>query len=109
MARSTIEIEQHHDLDQDGNPAGGVTRSPGLHISWQNGPLGRGEHRRAQSGAMVEDVLKAAIGRLEFYQEGRFRCEDNARALQHLRDALDVLDRRTADRERRGVEGSHLE
>ena len=99
-----------NNLDSDGNPTGGVVVGNGFTISWQDGPLGRGEVRRAPNGAFVEDVIESARQRIEFYQTasgGRFACEQNDAAMWHLEQALIVLDDRTQDRESRGVEGTH--
>lgn len=103
-------IVQKHDLDENGNPAGGATRATGILIDWQDGPLGRGAERKEPNGAFVEGVLQAAIGRLQFYQKtagGKFACRENAIALTHLETALLWLEKRTADREEREVEGTH--
>lgn len=102
-------IESVHWVDAQGNPAGGSTFGNGFAISWQNGPLGRGAERRKPNGAFVEDVIAAAIHRLEFYQAGKFACTANARALASLQDAAKVLAERTKDREARGVEGINKE
>ena len=96
-----------HWLDADANPAGGVSTGRGFTISWQNGPLGRGETRREPNGAFVEDVIQAVIGRIEFYQASRFACQANADALAALYMAAEALDQRTRDREARQVEGTH--
>jgi hypothetical protein len=93
--------------DASGNPAGGTTFGGGFAIGWQNGPLGRGSERREPNGAFVEDVIWAAADRLRYYQAGHFACDRNARALEHLEAALAELEARTADREVRGVEGTH--
>ena len=101
---------QHHNLDVEGNPAGGRTKGTGFDIEWQNGPLGVGADRKAPNGAFVEDVLRAVIGRIEFYQTAsnrKFACRENAIALTHLETALLWLEKRTDDREARGVEGTH--
>lgn len=98
---------QRHDLDAEGRPDGGVTWGDGFTITWQKGPLGRGENRAIPNGAFVENIINAAIGRIEFYQAGQFACDENAEALQHLIDARDALRSRTANREARGVEGTH--
>lgn len=94
-------------VDSDGNPAGGVVSSVGMTISWQNGPLGRGESRRPPNGAFVEDVIQAAIARLDFYQESKFNCRENADAIIYLTRALDKLRSRTSRRESQGTEGTH--
>lgn len=100
-------IFQEHWNDDQGRPAGGVSSGRGLAISWQNGPLGRGDQRREPNGAFVEDVIQAAIGRIEFYEQSEFACDANKEALAGLRQAAEALDRRTQEREARGVEGEH--
>ena len=100
---------QEHWRDEKGDPAGGTTSGRGFTISWQNGPLGRGEERKEPNGAFVEDVIDAAIGRLEHYQRSRFACADNADAIHYLRRAAAALDNRTKAREARGIEGTHKE
>jgi hypothetical protein len=103
-------ITEDHALDVAGNPAGGTTSGLGISITWQNGPLGRGEDRKEPNGAFVEGVVQAAIGRLEFYQtanNGKFFCDENSAAIRALREALRMLERRTMLRKARGVEGTH--
>lgn len=101
-------INETHNKDMDGNPAGGETTGVGILIHWQNGPLMLDGRRAKPSGAFVEDVIQAAIGRISFYQESRFHTLHNAVALGHLRAALEALDERTRDRTDRGVEGTHV-
>ena len=48
-----------HWVDENGNPAGGITQGVGFTISWQNGPLGTGEERKEPNGAFVENVILA--------------------------------------------------
>ena len=93
-------------FSEDGVPEGGQTFGVGFAISWQRGPLGRGGERLEPNGAFVEDVIAAAKDRLEFYQESRFASPYNAVALEHLRMALESLNQRTLDREKRDVEGT---
>lgn len=93
--------------DDQGRPAGGCTHGRGFTMAWQDGPLGSGADRAEPNGAFVEDVITAAIGRLEFYQASPFACDENASALRHLRSALEDLRDRTAQRQARGVEGTH--
>jgi hypothetical protein len=96
-----------HWNDEDGNPSGGVSSGRGFAISWQNGPLGRGNERKEPNGAFVEDVIDAARDRIEYYQASRFNSEYNAQAIKHLEEALRWLNKRTEDREKRDVEGTH--
>lgn len=117
---------EEHRHDADGNPAGGVTYGIGFTISWQNGPqeklpkpvatrtaddpLGqRNWSRSPPNGALVEDVIAVAIGRLEFYEASRFACDFNKQALKHLAAAAAALDSRREDREDRDVEGTYQE
>lgn len=97
-----------HDL-----PAGGAVEGTGLSIQWQNGPLGvEGVDRQEPNGAFVETVIAAALQRIEWYQEvneGKFACNENAHAIDHLNGALYILNERTKDRVVRGVEGTHQE
>ena len=94
-------------LDKEGRPLGGVVKAKGLDISWQKGPLGKGLERKKPNGAFVETVIAAALQRLEFYQTTEFHCAENASAIQGLRTALGVLERRTMQRMAAGVEGTH--
>jgi hypothetical protein len=96
-------------LDENGNPSGGAVHGMGMHIEWQNGPLGREEDgtRIEPNGAFVEDVIAAAVQRIQHYQGSKFSCRENAIALTHLETALLWLDKRTRDREARRVEGTH--
>jgi hypothetical protein len=100
-------IQQVHNTYDNGDPAGGVTAATGLGIQWQNGPLAVDGVLRERNGAFVEDVIDAAIGRIEFYQAGPFHCLENAIALGHLRAAAEILAERTRDRKARGVEGTY--
>lgn len=100
-------ITSNHFTDKDGRPAGGTTYGEGFAIGWQNGPLVVDGERQQQNGAFVEDVIRAAIDRIEHYQTTEFRSHYNSSALIALQAALDHLKARTYDREQRGVEGTH--
>jgi hypothetical protein len=97
-------------LDDNGNPSGGWVLGKGLAIDWQSGPLGRGDARTGPNGAFVETVIAAALQRIQFDQQanqGKFACRENAIAITKLEEALLWLNKRTADREARSVEGTH--
>ena len=102
-----METLSHHWEDKDENPEGGMSQGKGFTISWQNGPLGRGNERKEPNGAFVEDVIWAVKDRLEYYQSSKFSCKNNQMAIEHLQYALDYLHNRTRDREKRKVEGTH--
>jgi len=103
---------------KDGNPAGGFAKDfvqgPAgppqelirFLIIWQRGPINREAGEQA-NGALVEDVIEVCKRRLEFYQDSPFACQQNARAIEHLKMALHFLSRRRNDRRERGVEGKH--
>lgn len=97
--------------DNKGNPAGGHVDAEGLSIYWQEGPLGSptDPDRREPNGAFVETVIRAAAQRIDYYQQSKFHCVENAIALGHLNAALEVLAERTRGRTVRGVEGTHTE
>jgi hypothetical protein len=100
-------ITENFSHDSDGNPTGGDTHGCGFHIRWQDGPLNVNGERSEPNGAFVETVIAACAGRIDFYQHSKFNSPHNAKALLHLGLALEALDNRTRDRERRGVEGTH--
>ena len=100
-------VFNQHWLDKKGNPAGGVSFGNGFAISWQNGPLGRGKNRKEPNGAFVEDVISAVLSRLYFYQRSKFRCKQNAHAIDHLNMAAVKLLTRTAIRKAAGIEGTY--
>jgi hypothetical protein len=71
---------QHHNLDAEGKPAGGRTKGTGFDFEWNSGPPDK------PNGATLEDVLEAAIGRLQFLQKAQPN-RDKAIALNHLETA----------------------
>ena len=102
------QLQEKHDVDDQGRPAGGVTTGTGINIHWQDGPLAVDGERKEPNGAFVEGVIQAALGRLEHYQTSQFKCRENALAITKLEEALHWCQHRTADREARGVEGTHV-
>jgi hypothetical protein len=99
-------ITCENNVDANGNPAGGAVSGKGILIMWQNGPLGRGTERKEPNGCFVETVIEASIQRIEHYQTTKFESPNNARALEHLREAVRELQTRTNERESRNVEGT---
>jgi hypothetical protein len=72
-------------------------------ILFQNGPI-------AESGVngITQEVLLAIVAdRLRSFQAGQYACPENATALTKIEEAQMWLQKRTLDRMRRGVEGSH--
>jgi len=52
-------------------------------------------------------IIDIARSRLEFYQDSKFNCDENRRAINALEVALEALASRTARRETAGTEGTH--
>ena len=74
-------------------------------VLFQNGPI----KEFAVNGITGEALLAIQIDRLRAFQEGLYRCRENAIALTHCEDALMWLQRRTVARIKRGVEGTHAQ
>ncbi len=55
------------------------------------------------NGVTPEILLEVLIDRFEGYQAGKFACEENDAALTGMREALEAIRRRRADRQKRGV------
>lgn len=101
-------FKSEHWTDVKGNPAGGNTYGDGFAIGWQNGPLKVfGCERKKPNGAFVDNIIKAVLDRLEFYQTTKFECNSNSDAIDHLKAALQCLEDRSSDRIERSVEGTH--
>ncbi|MES2367806.1 MAG: hypothetical protein V4563_18155 [Pseudomonadota bacterium] len=112
-------IEAVNSFDSDGNPSGGNvylkvdkngdTDFPALVVNWQDGPRGQGEGQplAEPNGAFVEDVLWAALQRLEFFNESKYRDRGNSLAITHIEQALQALKDRQLERSHRNVEGKH--
>jgi hypothetical protein len=83
--------------DEGKNVVGEVTHR----ISFQNGPI----KEFGVNGVTQEALLAVVIDRLRSFQAGPFSCAANGAALQHVEAALNLLQNRTRERIRRGVEG----
>ncbi len=71
-------------------------------ILFQNGPI----KETGVNGITGEALLAIEIDRLRGFQEGPYKCRENAIALTHIEEALMWLQRRTVARIKRGVEGT---
>ena len=104
---SNQRIEFINETDDDDNPAGGRVeglRVPYLLAGWARQPRSRRRSsrrlRRGRAGGKI-------INRMEFYQGGKFACEENDSALRSLWAAYTSMMDRRRDREKRGVLGRH--
>jgi hypothetical protein len=75
-----------------------------LDVRFQNGPI----QENGVNGIQNEDLLAIVIHRLQGFQSGNFNCRENAIALTKIQEALMWLEKRTADRKNRGVEGKNI-
>jgi hypothetical protein len=72
-------------------------------VHFQEGPI----KECGVNGVCNEDLIAMVIRRIEGFQHSEFACEENEMALHKLQESLMWLRKRTADREARGVEGTH--
>lgn len=72
-------------------------------LKFQKGPI----ESKVANGIMNEDLLAIVIHRLQGFQQGPFKCRENALALTKIQEALHWLNHRTADRVSRNVEGTY--
>lgn len=73
-----------------------------LPVRFQSGPMAHG-----LNGITNEALLAIVRDRLECFQKGPYCCESNNDALDNVMAAQRALQRRTAERVARGVEGTH--
>ena len=113
------DITVSNQTDDNDNPTGGsvalmVVKGenedfPALVVNWQDGPRGQEgtDELSAPNGAFVEDVIYAAIQRLEFFEQSKYKSEYNEKAIQYLTAALSCLDVRSKKRAEAGTLGKH--
>lgn len=75
---------------------------PLAELRFQNGPV----PTEGVNGITTESVLAALKHRLEALN-GMFSCAENEEAIDHVSKALEALERRTANRKARNVEGTY--
>lgn len=72
-----------------------------LTLQFQDGPV----PEVGTNGITIEALVGICIHRLEGFQAGKFPCQENQEALEHLKASLAALHSRTLKRMARGVEG----
>jgi hypothetical protein len=87
-------------LRKFGDPAG--TDPVVVTIQWQHGPV----KEAGVNGVQVDDVLELCVDRLRGLN-AKFPCRENELAIERTVEAIAWLERRTRDREERGVEGTN--
>lgn len=77
---------------------------PAVTLAFQRGPV----KENGINGISNEVLLSIVAHRFEGFQRGKFACEDNEEALNHIYEALKVMARRTSGRILAQVEGYDL-
>jgi hypothetical protein len=90
--------------DGDGNHQGGISTGIGYTIAWQRGAL----NVEGRNGAFVIEVLESVRWQLEYMNEGKYECQENTEAIEHLNGALAQLRTRRDRRKNAGTLGTHL-
>lgn len=75
-----------------------------IEINLQKGPRKEAD---SQHGVIDSDLLEIVRDRLKAFQAGPFASEYNAKALEHVEEALMWLNRRVEDRIERDVLGTY--
>jgi hypothetical protein len=73
-----------------------------VHLEFQNGPI----VEMGVNGITPEALLAILIDHLWSFQEGPYKCRENAIALTKMQEAMMWLHKRTMNRMKRGVEGT---
>lgn len=89
----------------DGTPAFVLLSNGGGGIKFQAGPIAE----VGVNGTTIEDVIDVLVNRLQGFQNGPFANVYNEEAISYMTAAREALERRTADRQARGVEGTNQE
>ena len=106
------EEEQRQQEKMDGTQAhlckmnlGGPTNDGpyAIDIKFQLGPI----KEVGVNGCQIEDVIDILVARLEGFQNGPYKCRENALSITKLQEAKHWLNHRTADRVKRDVEGKN--
>lgn len=72
-------------------------------IMFQNGPR---KDPNSTHGVIDSDLLEIVRDRLKGFQSGEYASEYNAKALEHIEEALKWMNKRVEDRISRGVLGT---
>lgn len=95
----------NHEYEVREVPADGATISKDeiyAKVLFQRGPI----KENGVNGCHNEDLIAIVIDRLQCLNQGNFACRENAIAITKLEEALMWLNKRTADRKARNVEGT---
>lgn len=94
------EVRPATQIDSDGGTGFGEG-SDFAKIKFQKGPI----DEVGVNGCQMEDIMDILIHRIDGFQSGDFPCQENGLALSYIEMAKQALERRTKERQSRGVEG----
>lgn len=94
-------ISSKNGCDVDGHVYQIVSGTVSQELNFQLGPI----KEAGVNGTQNEPIIAALVHRLNVLNK-KFPCRENAIAITHLEAALLWLEKRTADRKNRGVEGT---
>lgn len=95
----------NHEYEVREIPAKGATTSKDeiyAKVLFQKGPV----KENGVNGCHNEDLIAIVLDRLYSLNQGDFKCRENSIAITKLEEAMMWLNKRTADRKARGVEGT---
>lgn len=95
------ELENFESKDKPGQVIQFIEKKPDLER------ISDGDLLTVNDGTTNEELLTVLIHRMNFLQR-KFPCRENAIAITHFETGLLWLEKRTADRIARGVEGKQL-
>ena len=105
FATDEKEFNANHEYEVRKTPLEGATASKNeiyAKIKFQKGPI----KENGINGCHNEDLIAIVIDRLQSFQNSEFSCRENAITITKLEEALLWLNKRTRDRQLRGVEGT---
>lgn len=106
LATDELDFNANHEYIVVAAPAEGKEiglDNPYAKVKFQKGPV----KENGVNGCHNEDLIAIVIDRLEHLNQGQFACRENSIAITKLEEALLWLNKRTQDRVKRGVEGTH--
>lgn len=74
-----------------------------IHIKFQCGPV----KEAGVNGTSIENVLDLLVKRLDGFQNGPFKCRENALAITKIEEAIMWLEYRTKKRVEQNTEGTN--
>ena len=94
-------INQNWTNDDTGHD-GGVSTGIGFTISWQRGAI----NEAGRNGAFLIEVMESCLSQIEYFQDSKHGCQENAEAISHLEQSILSLKSRRNRREQDGTLGT---